>query len=242
MIAGAGGEAVVSLDSVADWQSAHRIVECALDSFGGIDIVVINAGNNRFGPFWETTEEDYRAITAVHLDGSYFVSRAAAPHFREQASGAYVHMTSTGGLMGRTGKVHYCAAKAGIVGMSRAISLEMARFGVRSNCVAPFASSRMAGLESMSPERLAEIEKMRPEQNAQLVVALACPPAAHITGQVFISRGTEIAVAHQGFPAKTVHRSDGWSPGTILTHALPALGVAFAPHVTFGEYYTWPVI
>ena len=138
-----GGYAAVSTDSVAEWPGAQQIVQCALDSFGRIDAVVNNAGILRDAIFHKLTPQDWLAVIGVHLNGSFFVSRAAVRHFRAQRSGAFVHMTSTSGLVGNFGQANYAAAKLGIVGLSHSIALDMARFHVRSNCIAPFAWSRM---------------------------------------------------------------------------------------------------
>jgi NAD(P)-dependent dehydrogenase (short-subunit alcohol dehydrogenase family) len=134
---------VANTDSVADWASAQRIVAAALDAFGRIDIVVNNAGILRDQIFHKMTPEEWLAVIDVHLNGSFFVSRAAAEHFRKQGSGAFVHMTSTSGLIGNFGQANYAAAKLGIAALSKSIALDMQRFGVRSNCIAPFAWSRM---------------------------------------------------------------------------------------------------
>jgi len=134
-----GGEAAISTESVAEWPSAQRIVADALDHFGRIDIVVNNAGILRDAIFHRMRPEDWLAVINVHLNGSFFVSRAAAEHFRAQGSGAFVHMTSTSGLIGNIGQANYAAAKLGITALSKSIALDMKRFGVRSNCIAPFA-------------------------------------------------------------------------------------------------------
>src|SRR5919197_3174610 len=179
-----GGEAVASRDSVAEWKSAERIIQTALDSFGRIDIVVNNAGILRDAIFHHMTPEEWRAVIDVHLQGSFNVSRAAAPHFRRQESGTFVHMTSTSGLIGNFGQANYMAAKLGIAGLSRAIALDMARFNVRSNAVAPFAWSRMIGsIPVDTPEQKARVEKlqqMTPEKIAPLVVYLASDRAEGI--------------------------------------------------------------
>jgi NAD(P)-dependent dehydrogenase (short-subunit alcohol dehydrogenase family) len=141
----AGGEAVANYDSVADVEGAGRIVQQALDSFGRIDVVVNNAGILRDRIFHKMTPEEWRAVIDVHLNGSFNVSHHAARHFREQESGCFVHMTSTSGLVGNVGQANYAAAKMGIVALSRSIALDMARFNVRSNCISPFAWSRMIG-------------------------------------------------------------------------------------------------
>ena len=138
-IEAAGGQAVVDGGSVADWNAAHKMVAAAVDTFGRIDIVVNNAGILRDVMFHRMSEADFDAVVAVHLKGSFNVSRAAAPHFKGQGSGCYVHMTSTSGLIGNFGQANYSAAKLGIAALSKSIALDMQKFGVRSNAVAPFA-------------------------------------------------------------------------------------------------------
>ena len=147
-IVAAGGRAIANGDSVSSWDGAHAMVRAALDAFGRIDVVVNNAGNLRDSLFHKMTEEEFDAVIGVHLKGAFNVSRAAAPHFKAQASGAYVHMTSTSGLVGNFGQANYAAAKLGIVGLSKSIALDMQRFNVRSNAVAPFAWTRMIELDS----------------------------------------------------------------------------------------------
>ena len=109
-IKAAGGQAVLSTDSVSTWPTANRIIECAADTFGRIDIVVNNAGILRDRLFFNMSPEEWSAVIDVHLNGSFFTSRAAAPHFKTQKSGAYVHMTSTSGLIGNLGQANYAAA------------------------------------------------------------------------------------------------------------------------------------
>ncbi len=242
LIQAAGGEAAASADSVATWDGAHRIVQAALDSFGRLDIVINNAGNVRWAPFWEVEEDHYHSIVRTHLDGTFFVSRAAAPIFKEQGHGVFVHTTSTSGLMGHYNQAPYCAAKNGIVGLSKAIALDMKPFNVRSNCVAPFAFSRMAGTVEITPARRAVLERMKPVQNARLAVALASDSAADVNGQVFISRGNQIFLCHQGFPVGSVHDGREWSPETIVSGGFPALKKDFTPVQGFNDYFTWEII
>lgn len=136
-ILAAGGQAVVSTDSVAEWSSAQRIVHAALDNFGRIDSVVNNAGILRDRIFHQMTPEEFEAVVRVHLFGSFNVSRFAADHFRKQESGTMVHMTSTSGLIGSLGQANYAAAKLGMVALSKSVAMDMARYNVRSNCVSP---------------------------------------------------------------------------------------------------------
>ena len=163
-----GGEAVVNGDSVADFQAAKRMVQQAVDEFGQIDAVINVAGILRDVIFHKMTQDDWNAVIQVHLKGTFNVSRAAADHFRAQESGSMVHFTSTSGLIGNFGQANYAAAKLGIIGLSKSIALDMARFGVRSNCMSPFAWSRMIGtIPSNTPEqqeRLAKIKQMTPAQ------------------------------------------------------------------------------
>src|SRR5579875_1812835 len=238
-----GGEAVINTDSVADWTSAQRIIATALDAFGRIDIVVNNAGILRDAIFHRMSAEDWLAVIGVHLNGSFFVSRAAAEHFRKQESGAYVHMTSTSGLIGNFGQANYSAAKLGITALSKSIALDMRRFNVRSNCISPFAWSRMTGsIPAETPEqqaRVAKIKQMTPDKNAPMAVYLASDAAADVTGQIFATRHNEIFVMSQSRPLRGIHRAEGWTPERIAEHALPALREAFVPLDRSGDVFAW---
>src|SRR5260370_6502890 len=153
-IVAAGGRAIANGDSVASRGGAEAMVKAAIDAFGRIDAVVNNAGNLRDSLFHKMTEEEFDAVIAVHLKGSFNISRAAAPFFKAQASGAYVHMTSTSGLIGNFGQANYAAAKLGIVGLSKSIALDMQRFNVRSNAVAPFPLTRIIdSIPTNSPQQ-----------------------------------------------------------------------------------------
>ena len=212
-----GGRAVISTDSVADWGSAQRIVQAAMDGFGRVDIVVNNAGILRDVIFHKMTPEDWLSVINVHLNGSFFVSRAAAGYFRAQNSGVYVHMTSTSGLVGNFGQANYSAAKLGIAALSKSIALDMQRYGVRSNCIAPFAWSRMtSSIPAETPEqkaRVAKLQQMTPDKNAPLAVFLASDAAAAFTGQVFASRYNELFLMSQSRPVRSVQRTEGWDAG-----------------------------
>src|SRR5688572_26714290 len=188
-IEAAGGEAVASTDSVSSWDSAARIVQCALDHYGRIDGVVNNAGILRDRIFHKMSEDDWRSVISVHLDGSFYVSRAAADHMRNQHAGAFVHMTSTSGLIGNFGQANYSAAKLGIAALSKSIALDMARYKVRSNCIAPFAWSRMtSSIPANTPEekeRVEQLKKMETRKIAPMAVFLLSDAAEKVTGQIF---------------------------------------------------------
>ena len=230
-IVAAGGQAVANTDSVSTWAGAHRIVQCALDQFGRIDAVVNNAGNLRDRMFHKMNEEEWRSVIDVHLNGSFFVSRAAANHFRDQEGGAYVHMTSTSGLIGNFGQANYSAAKLGIVGLSKSIALDMGRYKVRSNCIAPFAWSRMTdSIPATTPDEIARVERMKKMEAgkiAPMAVFLASDAAADVTAQIFAVRANEIMLMGQSRPVRSVHMSEGWTPEDIAATAIPAMRGSF---------------
>jgi NAD(P)-dependent dehydrogenase (short-subunit alcohol dehydrogenase family) len=240
-----GGEAIANTDSVATWDSAHRIVEAAVESFGGIDIVVNNAGILRDRFIFNMSEEEWRAVIDVHLNGSFFVSRAAADHFRSQKSGAYVSMTSTSGLLGNFGQANYGAAKAGIAALSRSLAFDMQRYNVRSNAIAPFAWSRMIGttIDETSPEAKARADKfaqaMPPSKIAPLAAYLASDLAADVTGQVFAVRGNELFLMSQPRPIRSAYSADGWTPERIANQVAPAFAANFTPLESSRQVFSW---
>ena len=238
-----GGQAVANTDSVAEWGSARRIVQCALDQFGRLDAVVNNAGILRDAIFHKMTVDDWLAVVNVHLNGAFYVSRAAAEPFRTQGVGAFVHMTSTSGLIGNFGQANYSAAKLGIVALSKSIALDMQRFGVRSNCIAPFAWSRMtSSIPAETPEqkaRVAKLEQMTPDKNAPLAVFLASDAATGVTGQVFASRHNELFLMSQNRPLRSVHRGEGWTPALVAEHGMPALQASFVPLDRSADVFSW---
>src|SRR5580698_2501123 len=242
-IAKAGGNAVANADSVADWTAANRIVQCALDSFGRIDCVVNNAGILRDRIFHKMSPEEWGAVIGVHLNGSFYMSRAAANYFKDQESGSYIHMTSTSGLIGNFGQANYSAAKLGIVGLSKSIALDMQRFNVRSNAVAPFAWTRMIdSIPTNTPEQQKRVEGLRklvPEKIAPFVTALASEQAQHVSGQIFCVRNNEIYLFSQPRPIRTAHASGGWTAETIAERVFPMFANDFYPLHRSGEVFTW---
>ncbi len=238
-----GGLAEISTNSVAEWASAQKIIQAALDHFGRIDAVVNNAGILRDGIFHRMSADDWLAVISVHLNGSFFVSRAAAEHYRKQESGAFVHITSTSGLIGNVGQANYAAAKLGITALSKSIALDMRRYNVRSNCLSPWAWSRMtSSIPATTPEQQVMVEKlqrMTPDKNAPLAVFLASDAAKGVTGQVFGTRMNEIYLFSSPRPIRIVHRADGWTPETIAQHAMPAMQAAFMPLDTSEQAFPW---
>ncbi len=238
-----GGQAVINTDSVSEWANAQKIIQCAMDSFGRVDIVVNNAGILRDQIFHRMSPEEWLAVINVHLNGSFFVSRAAAEVFRKQESGAFVHITSTSGLIGNFGQANYSAAKLGIVALSKSIALDMKRYNVRSNCLAPFAWSRMtSSIPAETPEQKARVERlmrMGPEKNAPLAVFLASDAAKEVSGQIFAPRMHELFLFSQNRPIRSVHSEAGWTPEKIAEIALPAMRSAFTPLERSGDVFSW---
>ena len=238
-----GGRAVANPDSVAEPAGAERMVKAALDHFGRIDCVVNNAGILRDRIFYRMSQVDWELVIDVHLKGSFNVARAAANHFREQQSGSFVHLTSTSGLVGNFGQANYAAAKMGIVGLSKSIALDMARFNVRSNCVSPFAWSRLIGtIPTQTAEERARVERvktMTAEKIAPLAVFLASDLAKDVTGQIFAVRKNEVFLVSQPRPLRSMQRSDGWTPQTLVEHMLPAMQASFYPLERSGDVFSW---
>jgi len=239
----AGGEAIASTLSITEPKNAEAIVKSALEAFGRVDILVNNAGILRDVIFHKMSWSDWTDVIAVHLNGSFNMSRAVAPLFREQNSGAFVHMTSTSGLVGNFGQANYMAAKLGIMGLSRGIALDMARFNVRSNCIAPFAFTRM--IESIPAQteqdrrRIEAFQRMAPEKIAPLAVYLCSDAAAGISGQIFSVRNNEIYLFNQPRPIKTMHRADGWTPDRIARELKTAFASSLTPLECSEDVFNW---
>lgn len=246
-IRAAGGEASANTDSIATRKGAQNLVQQAIDTFGRVDCIINNAGILRDRFFHKMSDEEWDSVLKVHLYGSFYTSSAAAPFFKEQGSGAYVHMTSTSGLVGNRAQANYAAAKMGIVGLSRTIAIDMQRAGVRSNCIAPFAWGRMVASIPVTTEeqkRAAERKQqlMTPAKVAPLAVFLGSELASDINGQVFAVRGNEIMLMSQPRPVKSVHQSEGWTPESIGEIAMPAMRGALTPLEETADFFNWPPI
>ncbi len=242
-ILAAGGLAAANMDSVSTSQGADNIIAGAVKEFGRVDSVINNAGILRDAIFHKMGERDFEDVLGVHLLGTFHVSRAAAAHFRKQHRGTYVHFTSTSGLIGNLGQANYAAAKMGIVGLSKSIALDMQRFGVRSNCIAPFAWSRLTGSIPASNEaerrRVERFKAMGPEKVAPLAVFLASDLSVGITGQVFVSRMNEIFLMSQPRPVRGLHRSEGWTIRSLAEELLPAMQADFYPLDRSADVFSW---
>ncbi|KJC60396.1 3-hydroxyacyl-CoA dehydrogenase [Bradyrhizobium sp. LTSPM299] len=243
----AGGTAVANTYSISTERGAQSIVQDALDTFGRIDAVINNAGILRDRMFHNMTDEEWTSVIQVHLFGYFYVSRAAAPHFKAQGSGSYVHFTSPAALIGAIGQANYAAAKMGVVGLSTGIAFDMARYNVRSNCIAPSAWSRLLAavpVRSEGEARRAAMfqEKMGPEKIAPLCAFLASDAAGSVSGQVFKVRGNEIFLMSQPRPIRSVHRDAGWTMESLEDTMLPAMSPSFFPLTSHLDVFSWDPI
>jgi NAD(P)-dependent dehydrogenase (short-subunit alcohol dehydrogenase family) len=232
-IKAAGGRAAVNYDSVATMAGGQRIVQTAIDAFGRVDIVVNNAGILRDRMIFNMTEEEWNAVIDTHLKGTFAVTRAAAPYMREQRSGRFINMTSTSGLVGNVGQANYAAAKMGIVGLTKVVALDMARYNVTANCISPFAWTRMIGTIPTETEtqqaRVEKIKKLAPAHIAPVAAFLASDYAKEVSGQVLGVRGKEIMLFAHMRPVMRVHHAEGWTverlaemfSGTLQHHVVP---------------------
>ena len=241
-----GGTAVANFETVADAIPASKIIKMAIDKYGRLDGVVNNAGILRDAIFHKMSIEAFESVIKVHLMGSFYVSHAAARIFREQESGGFVHFTSTSGLIGNYGQANYSAAKLGIVGLSKSIALDMERFNVRSNCVSPFAWSRLIGTIPTETEaekaRVARMQQMGPEKIAPLSVFLLSDAAKDVTGQIFAVRMNEIFLMGQSRPLRSVHRAEGWTCKSLAEHGMPALKSSFYKLDRSADIFSWDAI
>jgi NAD(P)-dependent dehydrogenase (short-subunit alcohol dehydrogenase family) len=240
----AGGAAVTNGDSVADSQGAERIIKAAVDNFGRVDCVVNNAGILRDRIWHRMSAVDWDAVIKVHLYGAFYVSKAATPYFKDQQSGSFVHFTSTSGLIGNLGQANYAAAKMGIVGLSKSIALDMARFGVRSNCVSPFAWSRLIGtIPTDTPEQKARVERiqntMTASKIAPICVFLASDLSKDVTGQILAVRKDEIVLMSQPRPLRVAHKDGGWTPQAIAETVLPAFKSGLYQLDVSADVFNW---
>jgi NAD(P)-dependent dehydrogenase (short-subunit alcohol dehydrogenase family) len=245
-IKAAGGKAHANHGSVAEPDQAASIIEDAVRVFGRIDGVVNNAGFLRDAIFHKMSIHDFESVVRVHLFGSFYVAKAAAQYFRNQGGGSYVHFASASGIVGNVGQANYSAAKLGIVALSNSIALDMQRFGVRSNCIVPFAWSRLVATLPEKTEaerqRVERFKAMSADKIAPLPVYLLSDEAVKVTGQIFCVRKNEIFLCSHPRPIRSMHRSEGWTPETIARELVPAFTPSFQPLQRSADVFCWDPI
>lgn len=245
-ITDAGGIAIPSQDDVSDWSAAKKLIHTAIDNFRHLDGVVNNAGILRDRIFHKLSEQEWDQSISVNLKGCFNTSRIAAPIFKEQKNGAFVHMTSTSGLVGNLGQANYSAGKMGVVGLSRSIAIDMQRYNVRSNCIAPFAMTPMikAGVPRETEEQKARwkiLERQAPEKIAPLVCALLSDEASEISGQIFGARANEVFLFSQPRPIRTAHIGDdgGITTEAVIDRVLPAFKSSMYTLERTTDVFSW---
>jgi NAD(P)-dependent dehydrogenase (short-subunit alcohol dehydrogenase family) len=212
-----GSDAAPNYDSVASFSGAENIIKTAVDKFGRIDILVNNAGIVRDKSIAKMTEEDFDAVLAVHLKGTFNCGRHAIPIMREQGYGRVINITSSAGLRGNFGQSNYGAAKAGIMGLTLVWAIELGKYGVTVNAMAPAGLTRMVGtipgMEGKEPP-----PEMNAELNGPMVAFLASEKAAHVNGQIFGRRGFGFTIFQQPRPIAMMYKPGGLSASEIAAN------------------------
>ena len=236
------GRAVASHESVADYAAAERIVGAAVREFGAIDVLVNNAGILRDRMLFNMSEEEWDAVIAVHLKGTFNCTRHAAVHMRQQRRGRIISISSTSGVYGNSGQANYGAAKDGIAGFTRVVSRDLGRYGITVNAVCPGALTRMSqtvpqsarrtrnerGLETGFEERGFPLRNFGPENVAPWVVYLATDAARDVNGQTFLVMAGLVALLGYPAPVRTIQKDGRWTPEEIATIFPHTLGMDLA--------------
>jgi NAD(P)-dependent dehydrogenase (short-subunit alcohol dehydrogenase family) len=228
-----GGEAVANHDNVADWEGGARLVQCAIETFGDLHVLVNNAGILRDRVLVNLSEQDWDAVINVHLKGHFVPTRHAATYWREQAKAgktvkaSVINTSSTSGLLGNVGQSNYGAAKAGIAAFTVIIAEELIRYGVRANAIAPAARTRMTestpGLSDyvVKPADAAKFDVWDPANVSPLVATLAMQDC-EANGQVFFVQGGTVRRFQNWTMMETLEKNDRWSVAE-LAEQLPTL-------------------
>lgn len=220
-----GGAAVANHDSVASWEGAARIINDAVSHFGRVDILVTCAGILRDRMIFNMNEEEWDAVLAVHLKGTFACIRHAAPRMREQRYGRIVTFASGSGLFGNPGQVNYGSAKSAIGGLTKVVARDLGKYGVTANSICPVAATRM----TLTPEvlrareirkqqgivreesALRQLENLKPEDVAPMVAFLASDFAANVNGQFFLCAGSSISLLSQPRAVNTIYKEGRWT-------------------------------
>ncbi|MGV0716379.1 SDR family oxidoreductase [Mycolicibacterium sp. XJ662] len=241
-ITAAGGEAVANGANVADWAQAEGLIQSAVETFGGLDVLVNNAGIVRDRMFANTSEEEFDSVVAVHLKGHFATMRHAGSYWRtkskagETVDARIINTSSGAGLQGSVGQANYSAAKAGIAALTLVASAEMGRYGVTVNAIAPSARTRMT--ETVFAEMMATQDKdfdaMAPENVSPLVVWLGSAESKDITGKMFEVEGGNIRVAEGWAHGPQVDKGARWDPAELGPVVKDLLAKARPPVPVYG--------
>ncbi len=246
-IKAAGGTAVANGDSVSPVTSGENIIRTAIDQFGRIDILVNNAGILRDQFFHKMSEAEWDAVVDVHLNGSFYCTRAALPYMRAQQFGRIMYITSTAGFIGTIGQANYGAAKMGMLGLSRNVAIEMKGYNVTANCIAPFAWTRIpASVPTINDDAKQIVDRlfkdMTPEDISPLAVFLASDQAQKISGQVLGVRGKEIYIFNQPRVVRSIHKAEGWTAEELSKILEPTFKHHLTPLDDSTTHFTWDAL
>jgi NAD(P)-dependent dehydrogenase (short-subunit alcohol dehydrogenase family) len=241
-IEAAGGKAVANFDDIADWAGAGRLVQTAIETFGGLDVIVNNAGFVRDRMFFTTSEEEWDAVVRVHLKGHFATTRHAADFWRarskagEPVDARIINTSSGAGLMGSVGQAAYSAAKAGIAALTLVQAAEMSRYGVTANAIAPSARTRMT--EEVFADRMKAPESgfdaNDPANISPLVVWLGSSESRDVTGRVFEVEGGFISVADGWQHGPQIDKGAKWDPADVGPAVRELLAGAPEPAPVYG--------
>ncbi len=244
-IRGMGADAVANGEDISDWEGAKRLIDAAVEAFGGLDVLVNNAGILRDRMLVNMTEAEWDAVIRVHLRGTFAPMRHAVEYWRNRSKAGesndarIINTTSPSGIYGNVGQTNYGAAKAGIASMTVISAMELGRYGVTVNAIAPAALTRMTeslgfgeGAAERKPE---EFDPNDPDNIAPLVVWLGSADSADITGRVFNVHGGHISVAEGWVAGPGVDKGDRWESAE-LGEVVPGLVAKAAPNANmFGK-------
>ena len=228
-IKSAGGKAVASFADVSDYDAAQGIIAAALDTFGGLDILVNVAGILRDRMVFNLTQEDWDAVLAVHARGTFNTTKHASVYWRSQREGTnrrIINFTSGSGLHGAPGQPNYAAAKMAIVGFTYSCANALGKYGVTANCIAPVADTRMIGtIPNADPERM---KQLTPENVAPAVVYLASAESSWLNGQIISAFGHEIGLYNRPEVISRIHSKGDWDVDAVFAQ----MEESFRPLVT----------
>ncbi|HTY27290.1 MAG TPA: SDR family oxidoreductase [Mycobacterium sp.] len=241
-ITAAGGEAVANGSNVADWAQAAELIQTAIDTFGGLDVLVNNAGIVRDRMIANTSEGEFDAVIAVHLKGHFATTRHAAAYWRglskagETVDARIINTSSGAGLQGSVGQGNYSTAKAGIAALTLVAAAEMGRYGVTVNAIAPSARTRMT--ETVFAEMMStqdqDFDAMAPENISPLVVWLGSTESCDVTGRVFEVEGGIVRVAEGWAHGPQVDKGARWDPAELRPVVTDLLAKSRTPLPVFG--------
>jgi NAD(P)-dependent dehydrogenase (short-subunit alcohol dehydrogenase family) len=248
-ILGFGGAAIANGEDVSDFEGAHRLIDCALETFGGLDVLVNNAGILRDRMLVNMSSEEWDAVIRVHLRGTFAPTRWAAGYWRDRSKAGEVNdariinTSSSSGIYGNIGQTNYGAAKAGIAAFTVIAAKELGRYGVTVNALAPGARTRMTedlararGVTSPEPE---EFDARSPDNVAPIVAWLASVESASVTGRVFNVAGGRLSVAEGWHAGPVIDKGGRWDPAELGTVVLDLLAQA-PPNALMNGSIQWP--